>query len=215
VKERPIIFGPESVRGLLAGTKTMTRRVVKTLPGGLVRVRGGSAIRLTDAGLVWNPYGGSPDVPWPAERLHEVAPYYAVGDRLWVRETFCRADGEILYRADVDASHLAEERRVRRLAPEIAVAYRESRWRSPLLMLRWASRLTLEITSVRVERLRDITPEDVEAEGIEIPSHHRGSLHSPERWKFDHYASRGYSWESNPFVWVIGLRRLEPAEAAA
>jgi hypothetical protein len=136
-----------------------------------------------------------------------VCPYGVPGDLLWVRETWSyvtlaqneRQPGDkwdpqlnmpvrMLYKADADAEGWA-----------IAAA-----WSPSIFMPRWASRLTLRIESVRVERLQEITSDDIAAEGLDIGDY--GSFAA--LWdKLN--AKRGYGWETNPWVWVISFARVE------
>jgi hypothetical protein len=110
--------------------------------------------------------------------------------RLWVRETWLKTTGgTIWYRAD---------------GHDIAKGH----WRPSIFMPRWACRLVLELTAVRVERVQDITVPDALAEGIQ-----HSTMNAPAvefRWLWDSInAKRGYSWASNPWVWVLTFRRLE------
>lgn len=114
-------------------------------------------------------------------------PYGVPGDRLWVRETWCNGMTEdgydgVCYRASGD----------------VCV---EGRWRPSIYMPRWASRIVLELTSVRVERLHAITPADAIAEGVSSLSAYRSLWES---------INGTGSWRSNPWVWVLGLRRVTP-----
>ena len=135
-------------------------------------------------------------------------PYGKIGDRLWVRETWAN---------------------ILELSPEKNLVYKATdwkgwleyevepiKWSSPLFMPRWASRITLEITNIRVERLQDITEEDAEAEGISW-SHSGGPFDNPEiigaienfAYFWDSLnAKRGYPWDSNPWVWVIEFKKI-------
>lgn len=126
-------------------------------------------------------------------------PYGAPGDRLWVRETFqpnMRCGG-YLYRADDIAGHIAED------------------WRPSIYMPRWASRITLEIEAVRVERVQDITEEDARAEGIviwEVDRIQRGDRGGREDFRelWDSINSkRGFGWATNTWVRVIQFKRVE------
>ncbi len=185
--ERPIIFSAPMVNAILAGRKSQTRRVLRDQPGELDRafVMDDGSWHVTDSrGMHMSPI----KVP------------YAVGDRLWVREawkphsTFAGMTprdiprSNIFYRADDT------------YAPS------NTPWRSPIHMPRWASRLTLTVTDVRVQRVQDISPEDIEAEGVIIPLHHRGPLHDPHRWRQDHFRPLWESlhgpgsWDANPWV---------------
>ena len=167
VAERPILFSAPMVRALLDGSKTQTRRVVKAIGDGDVRLlkilRGkgkGCAAYLTNNGIEWAPVGGEQRLPYP--RWTDCAPY-EVGDRLWVRETFAVVDGDVLYRADMTDEQLREERAVKRLMNG------GEPWRPSIFMPRAASRITLEVTEVRVQRVQEISGEDARAEGVRYP----------------------------------------------
>lgn len=124
-------------------------------------------------------------------------PYGNVGDRLWVRETFDAPPGsdnpgEVVYRADYD--------------------HREPQhtWQPSIFMPRWASRLTLEIESVRVERLQDISEADAHAEGVSIigpDGDHFEDYRDGFAWLWGKINGPG-SWDKNPWVWAISFRRL-------
>ena len=129
-------------------------------------------------------------------------PYGQPGDRLWVRETWAKnnpvLDAKVCYRADL-------------MSPDLGKP-----WKPSIYMPRWASRITLEIVNVRVERVQEITEADVIAEGIGAFTLARGVLSDapPDpRWKFIELwnsinANRGYGWEINPWVWVIEFKVL-------
>ena len=138
-KERPIIMGAESVRAILEERKTQTRRVIKPQPK-----------------LI-----GAPNVPFKTDDANHKGiincPYGKVGDRLWVRETWAEAH---YWNNDVDA-----ETPIYR-ASDYKTPIKPVVWKSPMFMPRWASRITLEIADIRVERLQDITEDDALVEGI-------------------------------------------------
>jgi hypothetical protein len=185
VRERPILFSGPMVKAILAGTKTQTRRVLTPPPptAEAVCAKSGSGFDLfTDrstpgeyrvAGPVWavrdlmDGFGGGHGPRWRC-------PYGAPGDRLWVRETWqCYVLGKNDLLAPTPRPALCsigyaatEDTRVG-TAPDFA-RY-EGPWRPSIFMPRWASRMTLEITDVRVQRLQEITVEDVQAEGIRLP----------------------------------------------
>lgn len=120
-------------------------------------------------------------------------PYGKPGDRLWVRETcyFEQPHGEVIYRADPGSE--------KALDPE----FTGLRWRPSIHMPRWASRITLEIVNVRVERLQDIRVDDARAEGVTAkwPVHGFRNL-----WQ----SINGFgSWDANPWVWVVEFRNME------
>lgn len=220
-RERPILFSAPMILALLSGAKTQTRRIVKFQRGVggaplLPLIGQKSAIYLTDdiAGcLSWIPVGGGPELPWPVERMSEVSPYGARGDRLWVRETFALSqhDPETsepdtknasdwdapIYRADGDQGG------------EWTNAAGEpikAPWKPSIFMPRWASRLTLEVTDVRVERLQSIDPEDAMREGVgELDfDEPLSSVEAFERlWT---KINGSGSWEANPFCWAISFR---------
>ena len=180
-KERPIIMTGDSVRAILGGRKTQTRRVIKPQPTAVDEMYG-------------------PNKYWLKMDTYTITehhcPYGRVGDRLWVRETWHhagpeRTPGYVSYRAD----------------GEFMEYYKKQgyKWRPSIFMPRWASRLTLEVVSVRVERVQEISSKDAIAEGVEY------DVSKPGGWPVDRFAflwdkingKRGYSWDSNPFVWVI------------
>ncbi|MGA7781148.1 MAG: hypothetical protein WCA85_26045 [Paraburkholderia sp.] len=142
-------------------------------------------------------------------------PYGTPGDRLWVRETFAhmyrgnaapetRCDDDVVYRAD-GFSH--DE-------------YAYGSWKPSIHMPRWASRITLEVTGVRVERLCDISEQDAAAEGMVprwpdgVEIRHDCSSNMCRdlfRTLWDGLnAGRGYGWDANPWVWVVEFRRAHP-----
>jgi uncharacterized protein YqfB (UPF0267 family) len=128
-----------------------------------------------------------------------LCPYGIPGDRLWVRETWADPCGKRLpvYRADE------------------ATAYLNVKWRPSIFMPRWASRITLEVTGVRVERLQDITEEDAQAEGVEARRSMKDgvapvvySYQDPFRIIWDSINGKKYPWSDNPWVWVIEFRHM-------
>lgn len=199
---RPILFSGRMVRAIIAGTKTQTRRVVK-LPGvkqGFpMDYRGQDVDRWREvAHGEWQGMGYVTAHPGVLAPCHDPfwCPYGGEGDRLWVREAY-RLDGtregQIIYRATAPTDAMD--------AP--------CRWRPSIHMPRRASRLTLEVTCVRVERVREITPEDCLAEGIEWqmgPDSTR--LAYMELWDSIN-AARGYGWAANPWVWVVEFLKME------
>ena len=210
VREHPILFSGPMVQAILAGRKTQTRRVIKPQPQ--PQPDGTWEIMTEDAAGKWyRPAGRFGQGPYP---LFE-CPYGQPGDRLWLRETWAAisktedtsplADCNIEYRADTSDPYpggwSADEAKGNPDAPK---------WQPSIHMPRWASRITLEITDVRVQRVNYITAADIEAEGIERlePIHKLGP-------RFIHLwdsinAKRGYPWADNPWVWALTFRRLQP-----
>ncbi len=153
---KPILMNGESVRGILDCRKTQTRRVIKPQP-----------IRVNDAfDGTWDWKGHLYDDLTLAMTLKDNCPYGQVGDRLWVRETFCIACDEAV--AATTGDDISHNKPCFRADPanQPAQDFCEfPHWKPSIHMPRWASRITLEITGVEVEKIQDITNEDAEAEG--------------------------------------------------
>ncbi|HGD3530331.1 TPA: hypothetical protein ACI4FL_000058 [Enterobacter roggenkampii] len=200
-----MIFNGEMVRAILDGRKTQTRRIMKVQPSdGFHPTHNGYDLDLnahwyTPCVVDKNGYlqPAKKDVFGVAdENEGYTCPFGAVGDRIWVRETFCAVpDHEepagcsaLLYAADGNGPY--------------------GKWTPSIHMPRWASRLTLEITGVRVERLRDLSEDDAKSEGITPPS--GGVLPGWEyRINFRDLWMSIYgadNWEANPWVWVIEFK---------
>ena len=196
MKERPILFSAPMVRALLDGSKTQTRRVFK-LPRGCswYEALGGEAKGeiQDDNGPAW----------WHVEE--QSCPYGQPGDRLWVRETWAMddEDGALMYRADVGSGNEADDWERNRLdgVPRF-------KWKPSIHMPRTACRITLEITSVRVERLQDISRGDAMAEGCPFPNMAKGD--DPRQWYttlWEQINGEG-SWDANPWVWVVEFKKV-------
>lgn len=210
-KERPILFSGAMIRAILDGSKTQTRRVITPQP---------------HAGVRRSPFVGS---GWEDGHGYELRCPWLV-DRLWVREKWGSADGYyqghendaasvVAYAADKQA--IQWDAHTPRTIPAWDIAqwnWDVMKWRPSIHMPRWASRISLEIESIRVERLQDITEEDAKAEGIETWARAYCS-----RLPEDELTARAYfellwnsinrethPWESNPFVWMIAFRGLMP-----
>lgn len=204
-KERPILFAGPMVRAILDGRKTQTRRVVKGVPDNAVLPRYYDAERAPRPELAHTfgwfvPEAGD---AWPMnddDRLR--CPYGQPGDRLWVRETFSYPHD---WREETDGREVA----IWRWADGNPM-YGD--WTPPkpsIHMPRWACRLVLEVTAVRVERLQEITVGDCRAEGMDAPLG-RLSTQFAKLWNSLN-EKRGYGWDSNPWVWVIEFKRVEQA----
>ena len=195
MKERGMLFNGPMVRALLDGSKTQTRRVVKDLPPWeiteIFRDAGGTS--------KWMPNGPAPSGRGMAAGHWRLCPYGQPGDRLWVRETFAKT-----------AVHQA--------GGASWTVYREcdnrtdygGPWTPSIHMPRAASRITLEIVSVRVERLNEITLGDICKEGLArsiydfLPATDGFRVYR-ELWQSINGAK---SWAANPWVWVINFRRI-------
>lgn len=214
-KERPILFSGAMVRAILAGTKTQTRRVVKPQPEEIGFVRKCSVFPYC-TGTNWPlAYYEKRGACWHNSdklRCH----YGRPGEQLWVRETL-HQDPEY------GLSYAADGRGL--VCPD-DYCYRDdtSRIIPSIHMPRWASRITLEIVSVRVERLQDISEEDARAEGVAVPT---VNIPNPPRFNYgdplglhrDYFQTLWDSingkrpdcaWRDNPWVWVIEFRRVKP-----
>ncbi len=122
-------------------------------------------------------------------------PYGQVGDRLWVRETFRVDDGKVIYASDVGVDFTRK------------AGYYANRYKPSIHMPRWASRITMEITEIRAERVQAITKADIKAEGV-VKSWPTPLVHFVDLWDSLN-AERGYSWESDPWCWCISFKLLK------
>lgn len=218
MKERPILFSAPMVRALLSGTKTQTRRAVRKqfAPDALVAEVGATTPEgwqvSGHSGLWWDDAGACLE---DAVRC----PYGMPGDRLWVRETFAKIDGQT--QPWIETDYRATYTHGDRLGDSLGI---KKRWTPAIHMPRAASRITLEVTGVRVERLQDISEADAIAEGVGDQPRLAG--YSPKagcQWEpqdpRDLYAQLWEqingpgSWEVNPWVWVIQFKRLEGGTA--
>lgn len=205
--EKPIIFSSEMVRAILDNRKTQTRRVITQI--NKCREFITETKQFVAAQELLN------DNPRAAEAYRVFCPYGAPGEKLWVRET-CKYGGFIL---GMLVSYLATKTDIQEVMnvgkPNGWETFREKyshRWCPSIFMPRWASRIILEIVSVRVQRVQDITDDDAEAESF---LYFGETLTEPTpREKFREYwdklnAKRGYIWIANPWVWAVEFKRLE------
>lgn len=201
MKERPILFSASMVRALLAGTKTQTRRIAKP-------------VRHPDLGNMYAP-GALVLEHEPQHVIDRCCPYGRPGDRLWVRETHMNW-------WKLDPANPEGPRLFSHVAAFAADGYElepGERWIPSIHMLRAASRILLEITGVRVERLQSINEADAAAEGVATWA--PGAL-SPEslgadpsdqfRWLWTSINGPG-SWGANPWVWVVEFKVIKPEGA--
>ncbi|KWN77099.1 hypothetical protein [Burkholderia stagnalis] len=222
--ERPILFSGPMVRAILDGRKTQTRRVVKLphnnpLGAWESTTVGGYGTRLAN---------GSPAPELPAiwhTRTGDclVCPHGNAGDRLWVRETHevrrigtetfdggrpTRRYAGIAYQADDGRAEVDID-----LDTFQALDAKESRgWSPSIHMPRWASRIMLEITGVRAQRLQSISVEDCIAEGMATSLREHDAciaLRDDYHALWDGLnAKRGYDWDANPWVWVVEFKQI-------
>jgi hypothetical protein len=206
MKERPIIFTGPMVRALLEGSKMQTRRAVKHAEFQPSETEGYDW-QFRDKHMRWQDQ--------TAAQMMARCPYGVLGDCLWARETWshdaqsleqCRAAHEDM----MSGGSYGPYYRATESAPDTLS------WRSPIHMPRWASRITLEVTAVHVERLQDISEADARNEGAEPNDGYAG----PEKDRAKGWI-KGYrilweqingpgSWGLNPWVWVIEFKRITP-----
>lgn len=184
MKERPILFSAPMVRALLAGTKTQTRRPLKQ-----VQIRSEAM----------------PEPEWRS--VHTLCPYGQPGGRLWVREAW-------------RSGRLTDRFAPREMTPH-PVWYESDgpapdacngKLRPGMFMPRWASRITLEVTGVRVERLQDISVADAMAEGVVETNANLRGLEPCMEWRYAYedlwnQINGPGAWAANPWVWVVEFRR--------
>lgn len=251
MKERPLLFKAEMVRAALADLKTNTRRL-----NGLDAINQDLDPEVLDSWRVqWSDDGHSgPAWYFYCDEYKDEGsiaircPYGVPGDRLWVRETWCPADcmygmdadppQTIGYPADKSATMFDGARK-----PHAVPSWDVAQWNWATLkgkpsihMARWASRLTLEVTSVRVERLQDISEEDARAEGVAAPmvkekrklhpvfqvlSPYTGPRNADHVFRcefaalWDEINKKRAPWASNPWVWVIEFKRVVSGRKSA
>jgi hypothetical protein len=205
VRERPILFSAPMIRALLTNQKAQTRRVVQPQPPQQVE-----SVKVVEYSSDQNRIGR-----WSTQSHPEwivTCPYGRPGDRLWVRETWRLNSEDYSPRTSIQGAFARDN-----------VHYRadedwnvDAGWRPSIFMPRWASRLTLEISDIRVQRLDDISEDDAAAEGVEPevdeaweddpdcpPSHRVGFRELWDRLN----GPRGFGWDINPWVWAITFRK--------
>jgi hypothetical protein len=212
MKEKPILFSGEMVRAILDGRKTQSRRVVKPQPD-MVSKKGESVVfktieRINPETRDFETLTHVPGEPHKKYCRQIKCPFGEVDDRLWVRETFAiLSDGNIKYKTET-------------FYPEANVYIagidgrtgKPVKWKPSIHMPRAASRITLEITDVWVERLNDISEKDAMAEGLEsfcpgldYPRHELRTAFQ-NLWDSD---NKKHPWASNPWVWVLEFKLLK------
>lgn len=205
IRERPILFSAPMVQAILAGRKTVTRRVVKERQFPAPFHQRCSAVGVAVALREMYEQGRFEERPFP---------YGQPGDRLWVRETWAKVPHPpaISDRCKVGPEGWGATWRADWTGNPSGYT-----WKPSIHMPRWASRLTLEVTGVRVERLHDITEEDAKAEGVEAkrgagaagiqagPVHLSHVVGFRELWCD---INGPESWDANPWVWAVSFRRV-------
>lgn len=203
MKPKGILFKAEMVRAILDGRKAQTRRIASSDPSAI-------SIRWVENMDTWpetkKRYSG-----WIKEcgapLLIPIKCPYPTGTVLYVKETFCQHQVHkemVQYRADFDAD---------------AAAPHNSGWRPSIFMPKWASRIWLRVTNVRVERLQDISEADAIAEGVDVNgpsgSHHFQRLavgRYSNLWELIYGSNGPNSWDANPWVFIYEFTRIEKPE---
>lgn len=219
-KERPILFSGEMVRAIIDGRKTQTRRIMKVQPPGegfqLSRLVESSdrADRKNEGKLHWIKLSENGLRIVDSHNVYFNCPYGKVGDGLWVRETFCKVDdrefGDDIW-FDYRATHKYAESHPAGWDNEPRNPW-ALKWKQSIHMPRSASRILLEITGVRVERLNDISDADAWAEGVDMtealsmPCADGAAAAYSALW--ERINGKG-SWDLNPWVWAIEFKVLE------
>ncbi|HCN35600.1 MAG TPA: hypothetical protein DIS99_13455 [Acinetobacter johnsonii] len=211
MKERPILFSAPMVTAILEGRKTQTRRVVK------------SDLIINQAEFEC---GNRPHVirsePSLQYWVENGCPFGQVGDHLWVRETFMDLSGtgvehrdsegklqKYAYATDCPRGSHSDE-----LRKDFGL-----KWKPSIHMPRWASRILLEITGIRVERLQSISDEDAKAEGFDYSTHPSAiemGYAIGAKTNFRHTWEQIYganAWNKNPWVWVVEFKKLNEVAA--
>ena len=212
-KCRPILFSGEMVRAILDGRKMQTRRVIKPQPE--------------------HELGELPGPAWNDGFVDVRCPYGRPGDRLWVKESYRLPAGVDSLRPGMVWEGATVWHEATDGVSPTGCPGGPGKLRPSIFMRRWMSRITLEIAGVRVERVQGIDIDGVGAEGVDLENEGRamdafgyaehfqiggvslGSYRMPEIYAFAELwdsinAKRGHPWESNPWVWVVEFRRLQP-----
>jgi hypothetical protein len=213
--DRPILFSAEMVRAILDGRKTQTRRVMKPQPKPTPADFPGPAGHWWPSQKHKSMLGVEREMQKWKGLAGSACPYGDTGDLLWVREGFAVqpelwADNHgpqpIHYTADqvIGFAGKPDQRQIE-----------DYRSKPSIHMPRWASRITLRITDIRVERLRDISEDDAKAEGVssEWDDYEKYGQSEPYRYGFSalwNDINGPNAWDANPWVWVVAFERVEP-----
>jgi hypothetical protein len=232
VKERPIIFTADSVNAILRGDKTQTRRLIKPMRGQewltLEDIRSVPHGEIVNGG--WQMRHPLADTDYAGVHVAHDSPLgwirlpHSIGDRLWVKEAFAlsihdpdTSEPDIkneddwdapVYRADGENQGGGWTRDGKPVPPP---------WRSPLFMPRWASRLTLQIVDIRVQRIQDISEEDAKAEGVKPRPYDPegdcwtdGKYRTAFNWAWNEmHGWDPNAWERNDWVFAISFRPVD------
>lgn len=207
MKERPMLFNGDMVRAILDGRKTQTRRPMKMQPDHRHRridFENGYLLESVQRNGCWH------------VEQKQTCPFGIPGDRIWVRETW-----------NVNGLAWGQSIEFSKISSPDAFHYRATddggwkpywgKWRPSIHMPRWACRIVLEITDVRVQRVQEISEEDAIKEGISDSRHPDdccGGLGISPKGIFSNlwdscYGKSDFSWDKNPWVWALTFKRVE------
>ena len=199
-KEKPIIFNTQMIQAILDSRKTMTRRVIKPQPEG------------ADYWTVHKEPWYKKEIFFPNKDYAKPpllkCPYGKIGDRLWVRETHMVYNSPEFKSLEED---MLREDLIFYKATDAFRVYRGEKWKPSIHMFRRHSRINLEITDIRVERVKDISLKDIEAEGIKDKRETNNAIGQQTKFRAlwdDINFKKGYGWEVNPWVFVISFKRI-------
>ena len=213
MRERPILFSAPMVRAILAGTKTVTRRIVTSehVDDAAIWAQCADKPGTWESGIA----SGAPGSFGHGEYVR--CPYGVPGDRLWVRETHARFSvGEgmdrpvpecVAYRATCDGDYFDYVN-----GRGEVMNLKVTKWTPSIFMPRWASRITLDVVSVRVERLHAITEDDAKLEGVE-PFRHPSGAHSYRdafAILWDDINGDRVPFDESPWVWRVEFKPATP-----
>lgn len=215
MNEHPILFSGEMVRAILEGRKTQTRRVMNPQP---VKDIGESPYYFYKRGSrVYSLPGQFRHFKSPKFTQEDddmllgiwgTCPYGKKGDQLWVRETWRETfdiDEISVMEYRAGGTRIIDGKTIRHGQHRITSVL--PKWRPSIFMPRWASRIQLEVVSVRIERVQVISVRDACSEGIIPPDPGSPTRHYADLWDKIN-AKRGFSWDVNPWVWVIEFKTL-------
>lgn len=212
MKERPILFSTPMVQAILAGNKTQTRRIVKKAPTTEINHR----LIALDNGWNWQ-VDQQGVVPTMHREIDNpmVCPYGQIGDQFWVRESWYQKGTVGRSYPDDDEYQFFGHKQAAYVADGDAPKDWTVRKRPSIHMPRWACRLILEITNIRVERLNDISSEDAKAEGFDYSTHPSAiqmgyAIGAKTNFRFAWEQIYGQNeWNKNPWVWVIEFKVIQ------
>jgi hypothetical protein len=207
MSKKPILFCTDMVRAILGDRKFKTRRLdklqeINKRPNSFMYSGENTFAGTERYGHIFVDIDGVQTGHDIQESTLLIKPQYQVGDKLWVRETFrpysCGYDSKIKVPVEYKADRLHSQSDIR--------------WYPNIHMPKWASRLWLEVTDVKVERLQEITKKDAKAEGVIIRNIGETYWRAFRKIWDSLNAKRGFGWDTNPYVWVYTFKKIEVKE---